>query len=153
MADIMLDGKKLTSVTLEKTKADSSWSSKLVAATVPSGDHKLRFSFTGATGTGYYLQWFELTNGTGVKKVTKQNLNSDNIAIAQSRCGLTLSLSESHPYRSYKVHSVDGRTTLSAPIANGITTITLNNMPAGTYLVSFIGKEISSVRKIVVNNK
>jgi endoglucanase len=151
--DILLDGKKLASVTLEKTSADSSWSSKLVPAVVAAGDHKLRLSFTGATGTGYFIQWVELTNGTSVSKVLKHFSVTDNISISQSRSGLTLSLSESHPYQSYKLHSIDGRTLLSAPIANGVSTLTIGKIPTGTYLVSFIGKENSSVRKIIVNSK
>ncbi len=153
--DIDLDGKKIASATLEKTKADSSWNFKFVTAAISAGDHKLRFNFTGATGSGYFLQWFELTNADNVSNVSVKRFSAnDNLfTISQSSNGLTFSLSAAHPYHSCKVHTIDGRTLLSAPIANGIETISLNKIPAGTYLVSFIGKEISSVRKIIVNSK
>lgn len=153
--DIALDSKKIGSATFEKTKADSSWNFKIVPAAVSNGDHKLRFSYTGATGTGYYLQWFELTNADSVNNVTmKRTSVTQDISISQSsRNGLVFSLSESHPYQSYKLLTISGRILSSAPLDHGIETVYLNKVPAGTYFISFLGKEISSLRKVVVNNR
>ncbi|HEX2956228.1 MAG TPA: cellulase family glycosylhydrolase, partial [Chitinispirillaceae bacterium] len=85
---ITLDGEKIATATFTKTATDSTWSSILVPAAVTQGGHKLRFSFTGATGFGYYLQWFELTNSESISHIlTKHNSTIECISISKSRKG------------------------------------------------------------------
>jgi endoglucanase len=154
IVDIKLDDKKIGTAAFTKTAADSSWSSILVPAAVTQGDHKLRFSFSGATGFGYYIEWFELTNSDSVRIYqTKSSLTIKDISISQTRQGIQFSLQENHPYISYKLYSIDGRRLSSKLLTRTTNILTYNNLPSGTFFVSFQGQNTSSLHKIVFNNR
>jgi endoglucanase len=151
--DIELDGKKIASASLTKTAADSSWSSKLIPAAVTAGDHKLRFVFSGATGVGYYLEWFELTNSNVGISSFERSKENNSVSISRNQNGVVLSLSEFHPYQSYKLFSINGRTVTSHPLTRKTGLITLSKLPVGTYFITFEGNNVSSTHKIVCNGK
>ncbi len=152
--DIKLDDKKIATATFSKTASDSSWSSILVPAAITQGDHKLRFSFTGATGFGYYIEWFELTNSDSTR-IYKSKINSTiiDISLSESRHGIQFSLPENHPFISYKLFSIDGRVLSSMKLSQDTRNVTFNNLPSGTVFISLQGESISSTQKIVFNKR
>jgi endoglucanase len=152
--DIKLDDKKIGTATFTKTAADSSWRSILVPAAVTQGDHKLRFCFSGATGFGYYIEWFELTNSDSVSIFhTKCGETIKDISISQSRQGILFSLPENHPFISYKLFSIDGRVFSAMKLSPSTRNFTFNKLPSGTFFISLQGQNATSLHKIVFNNR
>ncbi|MBN1601035.1 MAG: cellulase family glycosylhydrolase [Chitinispirillaceae bacterium] len=152
--NILLDGKSLETVSFATTKADSSWEFKVVPAAASSGSHKLRFEFSGSTGDGYYVSWFEMTdNPVATIPVSYiENVKvSTNIAISQSKSGITLQLPQRHPFHSYTLFGVNGRAVASAQLSKSTNTVSINALSSGTWFVQFIGKDISTTQKVVFN--
>jgi hypothetical protein len=154
--DIQLDNKSIGTVSLTTTP-DSLWAYKVVSAAVSAGDHKLKFKITDATGDGFMMEWFELTDSDKVPtstsniKIAQRQSNEMNVVKIDNN--IILQVPEIKNYSAYSIFRIDGRSVVTAPLTQSSGNLILSNLTVGTWFIRLEGNKGDKTYRFVVNKK
>jgi len=149
--DVALDGKDAGKLTLAKTPAKT-WTSVLIPLAVSAGKHTITFTFTGATGSGYKIEWFELTTSTAAAPLQAAQPVKTEVKILVNKGVLSADLPGGHHFSTYSLVGVDGRIAQKGVISGNATSIRLDTPGSGTWFLKINGSRQESVHRIVVGS-
>jgi endoglucanase len=154
--EVYVDNKNVGSITLTKGK---DWVTKCVDVDVGSGTHTVQFTFTDAQESGYLVEWFELstaTCATATLPADGANLIRPELrplAVTVSKNKISIGLPYNHGFASYRLLSADGRTVSVGSIGRVQSTVTINGVSRGLWLLQLSGESVSRVHRVVVRGE
>ena len=150
--EVYLDGtKKGTMVVAQKT----AWTTLISDLAVTTGKHEIQLKFLNTSGTGYSIEWLELSNSSvGVLPQFRVNNADQQISINTSNAtGFKVHLPLLHGIKAYSLMTANGRVIRNGSISCGTSEMSFDNLSSGVWLLKLEGIGGSKLLKTIVSGR
>jgi endoglucanase len=147
-ADVYVNSTKVGSLNFA---SGAYWQTVGLNANIPSGKDTLKFVFTSAPSSGFYIEWLSNTATSPVMISVQRKINFADAKISLLKTGFAVKLPVSHEFTSYSLIGANGRVIESSSINRETNEIHFNNLSNGICFIKLEGANGAKLYKAVVS--
>ncbi|NLG17080.1 MAG: cellulase family glycosylhydrolase [Fibrobacter sp.] len=150
--EVYVDNTKAGEVKIPK---NTSWNSIITNISVSAGQHVLKFRYTYTTGSGYSIEWLELTNNpvNTERAVYQHRINNADPVISVRPAGFKVVFPYSHAFKAYSLIGANGRVVKSGSMNEHCSEMNFDDLPGGMWLLKLDNINGSKLFKTIVNGR
>lgn len=150
--EVYVDNTKAGEISVQKS---TTWTSIVTNINVPAGQHTVKLRFVNTTGSGYMIEWIELTNViTAIDNALPQyRINNADPEIVVNKRGFRIDFPHSHGFTAYSIIGANGRVIRSGSINQGKSELNISGLPGGMWLIRLDNLNGAKLFKTVVSGK
>ena len=145
--EVYLDGtKKGDIVVAQKT----TWTTLVSDLTVTTGQHEIQLKFLNTSGSGYSIEWIELSNSS-VSISPQFRINNADPQLFINTTGFKVHLPLLHGFKAYSLMTANGRVVRSGSISRVTSELNFKNLSNGMWLLKLENINGAKLFKTIVS--
>lgn len=150
--EVYVDDTKAGEISVQK---NTTWTSIITNINVSAGQHTLKLRFVNTTGTGYLIEWIELTNNPVAidNALPQYRINNADPEIVVNKKGFRIDFPHNHGFTAYSIIGANGRVIRSGSINQSKSELNISGLPGGMWLIRLDNLNGAKLFKTVVSGK